>query len=279
MFKNGLVLALIVIVPIYVSEDIPGCQLSKVNAFTGHSFHENLLEVNEEKYLEISYSEIPVLCNGTLLLPKVVDLIIVHVELRDLMPGCLDSMPNLRRLEVTKNNVTELRYGVFNGLDLEYVSLRENGIVKVHRRTFDDMPSLRYVNLENNSIKKLNKFWFSNCPQLYLINFDGNEIGLVPKRAFQNLNGNDHVLIYLRKNRIRRVQECFANFTEVHDMQPKYVHSFSVFLNQNQLACVPYSLLDACMEVNVMDNPLSLECMRRLYLYEHYISKISLYYY
>lgn len=65
----------------------------------------------------------------------------------------LDSLPNLRLLDMSNNFMEELSYGIVQGhSQLEMLILENNRIKRIGRESFIGLPSLRELKLRNNSI-------------------------------------------------------------------------------------------------------------------------------
>lgn len=232
-----------------------------------------------ETTISFAHGNVPIICEGVLKFPQLQNLSFNNMTLDELSPGAFALTPKLTKLEISYNKIREIKHGVFNDLPLQYLVLKSNQLAKIHRRAFDNMTSLLYLNLADNKLVKINKNWFFGCSSLTSLDFANNGVRLVPRRAFQHLNKNRRVSVILRNNTVRRVSESFAGFSSEKDILPTYNHVFGVLLDYNNLDCVPYSLLDSCYHVGLIENPLSDECKERLYLYVHYIKNISLVYY
>lgn len=65
----------------------------------------------------------------------------------------LDSLPNLRLLDMSNNFMEELSYGIVQShSQLEMLILENNKIKRIGRESFINLPSLRELKLRNNSI-------------------------------------------------------------------------------------------------------------------------------
>lgn len=65
----------------------------------------------------------------------------------------LDSLPNLRLLDLSNNLIEELSYGTVQGhMHLEMLILDNNRLQRIGRESLTGMPSLRELKLRNNSL-------------------------------------------------------------------------------------------------------------------------------
>lgn len=76
-----------------------------------------------------------------------------HIEHATTIRLLLNSLPNLRLLDMSNNLVEELSYGMVQGhMHLEMLILDNNRLQRIGRETFTGMPSLRELKLRNNSL-------------------------------------------------------------------------------------------------------------------------------
>lgn len=82
----------------------------------------------------------------------------------------LDSLPNLRFLDMSNNFMNELEYGSVQGhAHIEMLILENNKITKIGRESFQGLPSLRELKLGNNSLSYHLGTPYWNLPALKVI--------------------------------------------------------------------------------------------------------------
>lgn len=101
------------------------------------------------------------------------------VELRSL----LDTLPRLVFLEMSRNNLEQIRFGDLRGHPtLERLHLNNNKLHLVDQEAFMAMPALRELRLKNNSLS--NPLW--NLPALKGLDLSGNFYRSINENAFFN---------------------------------------------------------------------------------------------
>lgn len=76
-----------------------------------------------------------------------------HIEHSFTLKILLDSLPNLRLLDMSNNYLEDLSQGIVqNHLSLEMLILENNKLLKLGRESFVGLPSLRELKLRNNSL-------------------------------------------------------------------------------------------------------------------------------
>lgn len=76
-----------------------------------------------------------------------------HIEHSFILKILVDSLPNLRLLDMSNNYLEDLSQGIVqNHLSLEMLILENNKLLKLGRESFVGLPSLRELKLRNNSL-------------------------------------------------------------------------------------------------------------------------------
>ena len=109
-------------------------------------------------------------------------------DLTELKPGTFDGLMNLERLCVYRNNLNELHFGVFAGLDsLMYLDLRKNDISELKPDQFFGLTNLLQLYLDRNEIVELTAGTFSGLTSLEEIDVDDNPLEKVAVNVFEGL--------------------------------------------------------------------------------------------
>ena len=147
---------------------------------------------------------------------------LINTSTAVLRPGFLNNVANLVAVTVTSNNITEIRGGVFGGLDIKYLRLASNEISVISSRAFDDMSRLVLIDLGQNRLTAIDGRWFHNAPNLRSINLSGNCVERVDVDALRNVKDNQDVDVSLARNGIAQLHaRAFENFADLRRLDLK----------------------------------------------------------
>lgn len=196
-----------------------------------------------------------ILCNKAVVLDLVHGIRIIAVSnkhLTELPPGSFRNLGNFTRVDLTNNSISEIKNGVFNGLDFVTVDLAFNQISSIEGGAFDNMTELRYLRLDFNRISAWDAAWFKNNGNLHQISFKGNFIEEVPSRAFENVKWFHNYDIFLRVttvvdlsgNKIKKwTSDAFGDESEIGRLNFAY----------NSIQSVPRELFSGVEYVEEID--------------------------
>lgn len=258
--------------------------LNKPEAPDAELFRADLLDLKTDKLLAVLHAKIPVLCEGSISnLPLLEHLQLSRLGIEEIHPHPFKNLPNLRRLFLKDNNVSEVSNGVFNALPVQYLDLSFNRIVHVDQFAFDNMPNLEALDLSHNRLRKLNHKWFFDCPNLHSLSFRNNQLKEIPPHAFKYLEEPDKTVIHLEDNKISKVaskafghfQSDLTVFLDGNKLEglPKDTfqtdgNTVELSLADNQFKCVEDEVLEhlasSCSFVSIEDNPLTCPCKEKL---------------
>lgn len=123
---------------------------------------QNVTELQGISEVVIQHRKIPVICVGSLKdLPPLKRLAFYDDGIHEIQPGAFGNQLNVEELSVTRNNISTIKKGVFNGLKTREIDLSGNNIVTIEKGAFDDMPELTTVWLNGNNLTQIDSDWFS----------------------------------------------------------------------------------------------------------------------
>nr|XP_019606409.1 PREDICTED: leucine-rich repeat-containing G-protein coupled receptor 6 isoform X2 [Rhinolophus sinicus] len=207
-----------------------------------------------------------------------------------------DLAPLTAYLDLSMNNLTELRPGLFHHLRfLEELRLSGNHLSHIPGQAFSGLYNLKILMLQNNHLGGIPAEALWELPSLQSLRLDANLISLVPERSFEGLSCLRHLwlddnaltevpvralnnlpalqAVTLALNHIRRVPDfAFQNLTSLvvlhlHNNRIQHLgtHSFeglrnleTLDLNHNELREFPAAIrtLARLQELHFYDNPI-----------------------
>lgn len=185
------------------------------------------------------------------------ELIVLDVsrnEVVEIRQQAFQNLDSLKVLDLSFNNVTSLKAGTFNNLPVSVVILQANSIASVEHWAFSEMPNLEEVDLSYNQITTIGIPWFSNTPNLNGIDLSYNLIQHLPKEAFAFLNSRDYSpRISLQSNLIDDVDvEVFNGVSRLSDLD----------LSNNTICNIDYRMFGMFSYIDKLD--LSTNCFNCL---------------
>jgi len=126
------------------------------------------------------------------------ELTLVRCGIDSIDKDAFDSLPNLQRLVLFRNNISSLNWRV--PADVHMLDLRSNRIPNVPRRAFVNNNCLRRLMLQNNTVSYISSTAFDRAnSRLYEIGLAGNNLTHFPARFF-------------KKNSVSPVLKAVLNF-------------------------------------------------------------------
>ncbi|XP_055921081.1 protein artichoke [Eupeodes corollae] len=118
------------------------------------------------------------------------NLFIYHNEIErvDELRSLLDSLPTLKFLDISNNNLVSIPFGVLRGHGtLEQLHLNNNNIRSIGRDAFMAMPALRELRLRNNSLSDNLPRPFWNLPGLMGLDLSQNQLEIIDSSLLNGL--------------------------------------------------------------------------------------------
>ena len=99
-----------------------------------------------------------------------------------------DSLANIRYLNLSDIDISDLRIHDFNGLfNLVDLNLENSSLSELDPQQFSHLESVEIIRLANNNISALPNGAFSNLPNLRILNLSNNDLDFVEENAFEYL--------------------------------------------------------------------------------------------
>ncbi|KAL1494651.1 hypothetical protein ABEB36_010220 [Hypothenemus hampei] len=181
---------------------------------------------------------------------KLLNLNIRSCGILDIHPGAFQFLPKLLKLNLNENDIQHIRKGVFNNLNITFLTLNKNNISIIDSDAFDDMPLLKKVKLSTNRISVWDPKWFKNTPSLAKIWMKRNSLETLPAKAFVNLKennlvegGNAGVSLYFKKNKIQKIDP--QTFSDLKALR-------HIFLEHNNLTVLPKNLFEGIENIQIV---------------------------
>lgn len=204
--------------------------------------------INATDYLKINAKVIRIPSGGISNLPLISTLKMTFCGTQEISPGAFHNVTNLATLALSDNEITHIRFGVFNSLNVTLLFLQRNEIEIIESSSFDNMPNLFRIKLNSNRISTWDSNWFKNTPRLTEILFRRNNITEIPAEAFRNIKGR-HLFdgsskidtkIYMSKNKIHRIDpNAFQGFPEFKQL----------WLDRNDISQLDAKVFDPLLQV------------------------------
>lgn len=250
-------------------------------------------------YIDVINTSVPELCaNAITDLSYLRSLSLNYLGIGRIEPGSFGNLPNLRYLALSLNNITYLRKGVFNGMNLVKLYLSANSIQKIDPEAFDHMPYLETLFLDRNQIQQLDGRWFARCPKIRMLNLNFNQIAELPGHAFKSLvSEQNELVIKLHHNGIRQISNKMLRGNEYNlilqlghnkingvftvDLYENVKHIKELDLKANGIHCVTerviHRIANSRFRLNLYDNPIDCTCLRLMEKYREIQRNIAFY--
>ena len=152
----------------------------------------------------------------------------IHI-LRILFPSLSKAQGLLIDLDLSKNEVKQIRKSTFHGLEkLEYLNLSNNKIEEIEDLAFEQLCELQELYLNNNRIKKLGDKSLHGLGALTILNLAKNVLSEIPTQALRRMRRNDGsdyqslIELNLSGNNITKIKDesfKFTNKIEILDLR------------------------------------------------------------
>ncbi len=132
------------------------------------------------------------------------------------------NVPELERLDFSKNRITTIEWSSFNSLhSLKFLHLQNNEISVLTDKHFWVLKNLEYLELMENRLTTLSNGLFSDLGKLVHLNVNWNNISEIQKDAFSGLNNLKVLSIEHNKLQILRPGD-FAHLTSLNELSIGY---------------------------------------------------------
>lgn len=121
-------------------------------------------------------SKVEVIPNEIFLrIPKLVAFEGQFCQMKEIPLGLLNNASNLKKFDVSENEITEVERNTFDGVSkLEVLKMRRNKIHAIHREAFYWLPELKQVLLNENRLYSIDKHLFSRQSKLEFVDLSRN---------------------------------------------------------------------------------------------------------
>lgn len=207
--------------------------------------------IKNASYVIVKNQQVRVLENEAFFnFPYLEHVALIGDGIEELEPGCFKNVSTLTKLYLDDNRIMEIKEGVFNGLNLLYLSLKLNRITIIDTVAFDNMPRLYELDLSFNDINFIDNSWFYNTPNLTIIHLNSNNITELPALTFKNIQrrvvrGNEtrDFAFNLSHNHIKIIDpKAFKGFKEIGMM----------LLNDNEISEIPEDVFSSFQHIGML---------------------------
>ncbi|XP_032826243.2 toll-like receptor 4 [Petromyzon marinus] len=187
--------------------------LSPNNTLRNLTLNKNQIEVLESCVKKDN--SISVICTP---LPYLENVFIKYNNIFQLESYAFVHMKNLRKLDLTGNDILRLSKRPFHGLhNLSHLVLANNVIRSLNVQSpFSPLENLKSLMLRNNRLKILNRSVFSNLTNLEILDLGGNALSYLHGETFSELSNLKN--LYLDRNAIRSLDNR-AVFAGLHSLR------------------------------------------------------------
>ncbi|XP_017775085.1 PREDICTED: connectin-like isoform X1 [Nicrophorus vespilloides] len=145
------------------------------------------------------------------------------------------------KVELSRNNISNLPNFVFNGTQIDQLFLDNNNISKISTNTFHGMSALTDISLKHNSIKLIDP---QSIPKAWIVELSNNLLETIDANMFVNISYVKHLI--LDNNYIKRINEkSFKGFI-----------GFNIYLNFNKLQYLGVKSVPAVERLSLRGNQL-----------------------
>ncbi|XP_031634397.1 uncharacterized protein LOC116347806, partial [Contarinia nasturtii] len=147
--------------------------------------------------------------------------LIDHLDFRQ-FKQLFDSNPELTTIDVSYNNINELRQNVFKEATLlDTVNLSHNKISTIKDGLFINTPNINKIDMSYNKIDALHKYYFKGLSKLRQINLSHNNISMLEKELFDI--APELITIDISNNNINELlQNVFKGATQLTILNLSY---------------------------------------------------------
>ncbi|XP_062537568.1 chaoptin [Armigeres subalbatus] len=160
------------------------------NALTSFDF-DYFDQVGSLTSLEVDVSHNRIMALGEIIVPTSNESSLVQLAHASTAREHVASLSNIKKLDMSSNNISSIDVGYFKPLELSLVklSLAVNQISNISREVFGHLPLLQWLNLENNVISVVDFDTFYNTKNLQVLKLSNNMLTDIPAELFRNVRG------------------------------------------------------------------------------------------
>lgn len=172
----------------------------------------HLNDLSRVKYLNLSYNNIRLLKNYTILAENITDVNLTRIQCKFESLKYLDLSNNqLTRLHSSNFKVFEIDQKLDNGnlkslIAIELLKLDNNRLKYIKHDTFDKFYHLKYLDLSHNQLKYIHSLQFSHNLNMYLLDLTDNSLEYI--NIGDESNGLLQLLKYFYINRLNCSLSC-----------------------------------------------------------------------
>ncbi|CAA0104913.1 E3 ubiquitin-protein ligase SspH2 [BD1-7 clade bacterium] len=160
-----------------------------------------------------------------------------YISALDQLPTNLGDLQNLKRLDISDNNLASLPESIIELAGLEYLNASRNGI-SVLPSLIGDASSLRVINLYDNALTELPDS-IGNLSEVTALILSSNKLSVVPDSVANLVKLRT---LHLDRNAITKIPDSMAGLTELEELK----------LRQNRLTRFPRALAELS-QVKLLD--------------------------
>jgi len=194
------------------------------------------------KSLRIKHTSITSLPDEVMYLKNLTSLVVTHSRLKVIEN--ISELSNLKRLDLTHNNIKKIPTSISNLKKLEYLYLKENRINEIPEEVCE-LSLLTVLDLDGSKVEGLPKA-FSKLTSLKTLDLYGNNLNHIPKIIFE-LSGLEK--LYIGNNQISEIPYEISHLENLAEL----------LLSSNKISEIPFSLteLKKLQKLNLRGNPLN----------------------
>lgn len=236
-------------------------------------------------HIAVNFIEIPVICEGVFRsTPQLSHIQLYNSSIKNVQPRTFENLSKLTAVSIIRGDFRTVKKGVFNGLPITTLNLKDNGIENIEEGAFEDMEFLKTISLEQNRLKQFSPDWFGNGANLKELILNENIIEYIPEKAFGKLVGPNDFSIQIAKNNINEIHvDAFRDLKTDQPIRKEILLAYNKIkeLNENIFAGIRLSRLDLmhnlleCVsdeflkkiivtEINFGSNPLKKDCLEKI---------------
>lgn len=204
-------------------------------------------------------------------------LIMDNCAINDMEIGCLNNLPPLENLTITRNNIKLIREGVFDKRKVKHLDLSHNKIATIAPGAFNEMEDLVSINLDYNELTSY-ALSFENCPNLTKISVQYNFLLYLPNDMFK-YSMDRKISVYFSFNKISKIHSAAFDLNQFEDLYLDH-NELTMFesslkkvdtlnLNVNNISCVGEEFLNKevskATRITLYENPFTCECYNQVF--------------
>ncbi|GJQ81503.1 hypothetical protein Trydic_g14657 [Trypoxylus dichotomus] len=206
-------------------------------------------------------------------LPNLEELMLFELDVHEVQPGFIKNAPNTKVIELHKNQIENVRHGVFNGkfLRLAVLNLSNNRIQSINKEAFSDLSTDR-LHLYGNLLRSVGD-WFEGTSVVRL-DLSENLLMFLKKDSFNKIQKLKE--IYLRRNRILYIEAgTFENLQLwLIDLAQNFLHDIAVLgkitsrrldISFNKVSYIQLLEETNIEHLTIYPNPWNCQCLHKFW--------------